>query len=78
MIKITRADGSQIPVWLDSGCPVVDEAIGDQSMEEVEANNRYTAGIQKICVNVNNKEGACRALWRRSGCSCKGAVLTIS
>ena len=58
MIKITRTDGSQIPVWLDNGCPVVSEKTGDLLMEEVEANNKFTAGIQKICVNVNDSEGA--------------------
>ena len=57
-IKMSRADGSQLPVWLDSGCPVVDEATGNRLMDEVEANNCYTAGIMKICVNVNDEESA--------------------
>ena len=57
-IKMSRADGSHLPVWLDSGCPVVDEATGNRLMDEVEANNCYTAGIMKICVNVNDEESA--------------------
>ena len=58
IIRMTRPDGQKIPVWLDGGCPVVDDAVGRQLMQEVEDNNTRTAGIMKVFLNKDREEGA--------------------
>ena len=47
-INMTWQDGSRIPVWLDEGCPVIDDKLGKQLMEQIEANNFRLAGMKKI------------------------------
>ena len=47
-IEMTWQDGSKIPVWLDEGCPVIEDKLGKQIMEQIEANNFRLAGMKKI------------------------------
>ena len=58
MIEMTWQDGSRLPVWLDGGCPVVDDKLGKDLMEQIEANNYRLAGIKKIWRYGNREAGA--------------------
>ena len=57
MIEMTWQDGSRLPVWLDGGCPVVDDKLGKDLMEQIEANNYRLAGIKKIWRYGNREAG---------------------
>ena len=57
MIEMTWQDGSRLPVWLDDGCPVVDDKLGQQLMEQIEANNFRLAGMKKIWKYGNREVG---------------------
>ena len=56
-IEMTWQDGSRLPVWLDDGCPVVDDKLGQQLMEQIEANNFRLAGMKKIWKYGNREAG---------------------
>ena len=47
-IEMTWQDGTKLPVWLDDGCPVVDDKVGKKLMKDIEDNNVRVAGIKKI------------------------------
>ena len=57
-ITMTRTDGKKLPVWLDEGCPVVDDAVGVELMKEIERRNKQTAGMMKIHIEGNTQHGA--------------------
>ena len=47
-IDMTWPSGERLPVWLDSGCPVVDDKVGKQLMQQIEEHNMRIAGIKKV------------------------------
>ena len=47
-IEMTWPSGERLPVWLDSGCPVVDDKVGKQLMQQIEEHNMRIAGIKKV------------------------------
>ena len=46
--EMKRSDGSKLPVFLDSGCPVMERIQGMELMAEVEHFNRQKTGIRQV------------------------------
>ena len=46
--EMKRGDGSKLPVFLDSGCPVMERIQGMELMAEVEHFNRQKTGIRQV------------------------------
>ena len=56
-IEMTWPNGERLPVWLDSGCPVVDDKVGKQLMEQIEEHNMRIAGIKKVFTYRDKAQG---------------------
>ncbi len=56
-ITMTRADGKKIPVWLDEGCPVVDDPVGVELMKEIEKMNKKAAGMMTVFIDGKTERG---------------------